>query len=85
MTKSLETTEIISPERTLEKRIEAVWIDIQMLKDGSWQPDDDSVDDTIENLEAIFHELKRRGQVPADYQLVHEDTANESSFSVVVD
>lgn len=85
MTKSLETTEIISPERTLEKRIEAVWIDIQMLKDGSWQPDDDSVDDTIENLEAIFHELKRRGQVPADYQLVYEDTANESSFSVVVD
>lgn len=85
MTKSLETTEIISPEKTLEKRIESVWIDMQMLKDGSWRPDDDSVDDTIENLEGIFHELKRRGQIPADYQLVYEDDADEPDFSVVVD
>jgi len=85
MTKSLETTEIISPEYPLEKRVEDVWIDMQMLKDGSWQLDDDSVDATIENLEAIFHELKRRGQVPADYQLVYEDDADEPDFSVVVD
>lgn len=67
----------------LERRVESIWIDFQMLKEGQWQPDDDSVEASIENIEIIFRELKRLGVIPQDYQMEYH--LDDSTYAVVVD
>lgn len=67
----------------LEKRVESIWIDFQMLRDGQWRPDDASVSACIENMEVIFRELKRLGAIPQNYQMEYRD--NDSDYTMVVD
>lgn len=67
----------------LERRVESIWIDFQMLKEGQWQPDDDSVEASVENIEIIFRELKRLGVISPDYKM--EYNVDDSDYTVVVD
>lgn len=67
----------------LESRVESIWIDFHMLRDGQWRPDSDSVAACIENMEVIFRELKRLGVIPQNHQMEYHD--NDSDFVVVVD
>jgi len=42
----------------LEENLSNVFTDLSMLQDGSWQPDGDSIQASLNNLHEIAHDLK---------------------------
>jgi len=50
----------MAPEKITEilNKLNLVLEDFQMLRDGSWVPDEDSCEASIENVESIIHTIE---------------------------